>query len=84
MLTLAVVLSGCGEKWPPTQVAVVKLQPERYGEFVGAMDAAMQLHGLKKFSPAPGLDELMKRPMLFYLYKHAPPGREVVLDGDGC
>ena len=69
MLAVAAVLSGCGEKWPPTQVAVVKLQPERYGEFVGAMDAAMQQHGLTKFPPAPGLDELLKRPVLFYEYK---------------
>lgn len=69
MLVVTAVLSGCGEKWPPTQVAVVKLPPERYGEFVGAMDAAMQHHGLKKFPAAPGLDELLKRPVLFYEYK---------------
>lgn len=62
-------MSGCGKKWPPTQVAVVKLQPERYGEFVSAMDAAMQQHGLTKFPAAPGLDDLMKRPVLFYEYK---------------
>jgi len=69
-LVVGAALSGCfGEKWPPTQAAVVKLQPERYGEFVGAMDIAMQRHGLKKFPPAPGLNELMKRPVLFYQYK---------------
>jgi len=69
MLVVGVVLSACGEKWPPTQVAVVTLQPERYGEFIGTLDAAMQQHGLTKFPPAPGLNELMKRPVLFYQYK---------------
>lgn len=86
MLVVAVVLSGCGEKWPPTQVAVVKLQPERYGEFVSAMDAAMQQHGLRKFPAAPGLDELMKRPVLFYEYKQDPSqamGFLVVTDVEG-
>ncbi|WP_426395235.1 hypothetical protein ACN9M1_13895 [Ralstonia sp. R-29] len=79
MLVVGVVLSGCGEKWPPTQVAVVKLQPERYGEFVSAMDAAMQQHGLTKFPPAPGLDDLMKRPVLFYLYKRDPSDTKLFL-----
>lgn len=49
MLAVAAVLLGCGEKWPPAQVAVVKLQPERYGEFVGAMDVAVQQHGFPRW-----------------------------------
>lgn len=79
MLVVAAVLSGCGEKWPPTQVAVVNLQPERYGQFVSAMDAAMQQHGLTKFPAAPGLDDLRKRPVLFYLYKRDPSEKKLFL-----
>ncbi|MBX3757059.1 MULTISPECIES: hypothetical protein [Ralstonia] len=61
---------GCSaEKIPPTQVAVLKVAPEKYADFVRDLDAALGVQGLRKFAAAPGLDDLLGRPVLYFEYK---------------
>ncbi|MBA9848522.1 hypothetical protein D7S55_26610 [Ralstonia pickettii] len=47
----------------------MKVAPEKYADFVRDLDAALGVQGLRKFAAAPGLDDLLGRPVLYFEYK---------------
>lgn len=81
VLVVAMAMSACShESMGPTHVAQINLEPSRYSELIARLDLEMKAFGLSKYGAAPGLNELVGRPVLFYVYQMRPSDKRVFLE----
>lgn len=80
-LLVAIAMNACSDdSMGPTHVAQVNLEPSRYSELIARLDLEMKSFGLSKYGAAPGLNELVGRPTLFYVYKTSRSDKRVFLE----
>lgn len=81
VLLLAMAMNACShESMGPTHVAQINLEPSRYSELIARLDLEMKAFGLSKYGAAPGLNELVGRPVLFFVYKTSRSDKRVFLE----